>query len=167
MTDVRVIVTGPVGCGKSAVAGEIEIAMKAIGLPVRYADEREAQSEKNMTHADWAGYLDMYRPSVVLEERIEPKRSFPEAADGRPTTDEEALLFGAGCDPATARFVAQQLRHQGISLVRTELLERTVQAMERVTVFVTSRERIKRPEGEDLWQESIAAVRSALPTEGF
>ncbi|WP_053080518.1 hypothetical protein [Methylobacterium variabile] len=73
MAEVRVIVAGPVGCGKSAIAGEIEIAMRAIGVPVRFADEREAQSEKNMTHADWTGYLDMYQPSVVIEERIDPK----------------------------------------------------------------------------------------------
>ncbi len=57
MAEVRIIAAGPVGCGKSAVLGEIEIALRAIGLPVRYADEREAQSEKNMTHADWIEYL--------------------------------------------------------------------------------------------------------------
>lgn len=73
MSEIRVIVAGPVGCGKSAIAGEIEIAMKAIGVPVRYADEREAQSEKNMTGADWTGYLEMYQPTVVIEERIDPK----------------------------------------------------------------------------------------------
>jgi MoxR-like ATPase len=70
MSEIRIIVEGPVGCGKSAIAGEIEIAMRAIGVPVRFADEKEMRSEKNMTHADWTGYLEMYQPSVVIEERI-------------------------------------------------------------------------------------------------
>lgn len=53
----------------------------------------------------------------------QPVRSFPEAADGSPTTDEEVLLFGAGCDPETARFVARQLSRQGVTLVRTRVEE--------------------------------------------
>ncbi|TNC14868.1 hypothetical protein FF100_04630 [Methylobacterium terricola] len=118
MTNVRVIVAGPVGCGKSAVLGEIEIAMKAIGVPVRFADEKAFQAEKRMTRADWARDLDMYQPTVVLEERIEPERSFPEAADGRPASDEEVMLWAAGCDTETARFVAGQLQRQGVTLVR-------------------------------------------------
>ncbi|MXF23894.1 ead/Ea22-like family protein, partial [Escherichia coli] len=32
--EVLVVVSGFTGCGKSAIAGEIEIAMKAIGVPV-------------------------------------------------------------------------------------------------------------------------------------
>ncbi|ECA0404363.1 ead/Ea22-like family protein [Salmonella enterica subsp. enterica serovar Newport] len=35
--EVLVTVSGFTGCGKSAIAGEIEIAMKAIGVPVPYA----------------------------------------------------------------------------------------------------------------------------------
>ena len=69
MSEVTVTVSGPVGCGKSAIAGEIEIALKAIGVPVRYADEAAALSEKGMTHADWTSYLDMYKPSVVIVEQ--------------------------------------------------------------------------------------------------
>lgn len=70
-TIVTVTASGPVGCGKSAVLGEIEIALKAIGVPVRYADPSAAQSEKNMTGADWDEALALYRPTVVLVERIE------------------------------------------------------------------------------------------------
>lgn len=70
MSQITVTVSGPVGCGKSAIAGEIEIALKAIGVPVTYADEAAALSEKRMTHADWTGYLEMYRPSVVIVEQI-------------------------------------------------------------------------------------------------
>lgn len=72
MTEITVTVSGPVGCGKSAIAGEIEIALKAIGVPVVFADEKEMRSEKNMTGADWTGYLEMYKPSVVISEQIAP-----------------------------------------------------------------------------------------------
>lgn len=67
---VTITVSGPVGCGKSAVCGEIEIALRAIGLEVRFADERAWQSEKNLTHADWVGDLEMYRPIVLIKEEI-------------------------------------------------------------------------------------------------
>lgn len=67
---VTVTVSGPVGCGKSAIAGEIEIAMKAIGVPVAWADPVAARSEKNMTHADWQWAIDLYQPRVVLVEKI-------------------------------------------------------------------------------------------------
>lgn len=70
MTEVHVHIVGPVGCGKSAIMGEIEIAMRAIGVPVRFADPQKAQAEKNMTHANWQAYLDLYEPSVVLHEDI-------------------------------------------------------------------------------------------------
>jgi adenylylsulfate kinase-like enzyme len=70
MSEITVTVSGPVGCGKSSIAGEIEIALKAIGVPVRFADEKEMRSEKNMTGADWTGYLEMYKPSVVIVEQI-------------------------------------------------------------------------------------------------
>lgn len=71
VTEIFVTVSGPVGCGKSAVAGEIEIALRAIGLSVRYADAAAAQAEKNTTHADWQAYLEMYKPSVVLVEKVD------------------------------------------------------------------------------------------------
>ena len=71
MNEITVTISGPVGSGKSAVAGEIEIALKAVGVPVRYSDEKEARCEKNMTGADWTHYLEMYRPSVVLIEKLE------------------------------------------------------------------------------------------------
>jgi len=63
---VYVTVSGLTGSGKSAVMGEIEIALKAIGIPVEH--DAEFQSEKNMTHADWQDALDLYKPVVVLKE---------------------------------------------------------------------------------------------------
>lgn len=61
--EVLVTVAGFTGCGKSAVAGEIEIAMKAIGVPVTWAND---DSEKRMTGADW-----LTAPTVrIVEENI-------------------------------------------------------------------------------------------------
>ncbi len=65
---VTITVSGPCGSGKSALLGEIEIMCKALGLPVSYADEKRAQADKNMNHADWTSELEMYKPSVVLVE---------------------------------------------------------------------------------------------------
>ncbi|EOT2509873.1 hypothetical protein ACNDUN_004963, partial [Escherichia coli] len=48
--EVLVVVSGFTGCGKSAIAGEIEIAMKAIGVPVQWTN---GDAEKHMTGADW------------------------------------------------------------------------------------------------------------------
>jgi hypothetical protein len=57
-------------------------------------------------------------------------RSFPEAADGRPTTEEQAILFSVGLDPDTARFVADQLERQGYVLGREQdILERAIDRM--------------------------------------
>lgn len=66
--EVKITVSGPVGCGKSALLGEIEILMNALGVPVRYEKPDDARSEKGMTHADWQSALEMYAPSVVLIE---------------------------------------------------------------------------------------------------
>lgn len=68
MSTIHVHIVGPVGCGKSALAGEIEILCKALGLTVSWP---EGQSEKRMTGADWQSALEMYRPSVVIHESYE------------------------------------------------------------------------------------------------
>lgn len=70
---VYMTVSGLTGSGKSAVMGEIEIALKAIGIPVEH--DVEFQSEKNMTHADWQSALDLYKPTVVLKEANVPRLS--------------------------------------------------------------------------------------------
>lgn len=64
---VYVLVTGLTGVGKSAVLGEIEIAMLALGLSVE-TDDAHA-NERNCAHADWQSALDLYQPTVVLTER--------------------------------------------------------------------------------------------------
>lgn len=64
--EVYVEVSGLTGVGKSGVAGEIEIAMRALGLDVVWED---SENEKRLTHADWIGALEMYKPRVVIRER--------------------------------------------------------------------------------------------------
>lgn len=81
MTEVTITVSGPVGCAKSALLGEIEIMLKAMGVPVRYADEAAALAEKNGTHADWTDAIEMYKPSVVLVEKIERQAQLEARAD--------------------------------------------------------------------------------------
>jgi len=71
MNEVIITASGPVGSGKSALLGEIEIMLKALGIPVHYEDEAAAQIEKNLTHADWVAELESIKPSVVLAEKIE------------------------------------------------------------------------------------------------
>ncbi|MDD9239915.1 ead/Ea22-like family protein [Enterobacter roggenkampii] len=68
--EVLVTVAGFTGCGKSAIAGEIEIAMKAIGVPVKWAN---GDAEKRMTGADWLTAIEMYKPSVRIVEVNVPR----------------------------------------------------------------------------------------------
>lgn len=63
--EVLVTVAGFTGCGKSAIAGEIEIAMKAIGVPVTWVN---GDAEKRMTGADWLAAIEMYNPTVRIVE---------------------------------------------------------------------------------------------------
>ncbi|HIE5924953.1 TPA: hypothetical protein ACXN37_000190 [Stenotrophomonas maltophilia] len=64
--EVLVEVSGLTGSGKSAIAGEIEILCRALGLEVDWINGDE---EKRLTHADWIGALEMYKPKVVIVER--------------------------------------------------------------------------------------------------
>ncbi|EPX0830807.1 ead/Ea22-like family protein, partial [Escherichia coli] len=63
--EVLVVVSGFTGCGKSAIAGEIEIAMKSIGVPVKWTN---GDAEKRMTGADWLTAIEMYKPTVRIVE---------------------------------------------------------------------------------------------------
>jgi len=63
--NVMIIVTGLTGSGKTAICGEIEIALKAIGIPVEW---RNGHQEKNLNHADWQHDIKMYKPRVIIEE---------------------------------------------------------------------------------------------------
>ncbi|EJU2179748.1 ead/Ea22-like family protein [Escherichia coli] len=68
--EVLVVVSGFTGCGKSAIAGEIEIAMKAIGVPVQWTN---GDAEKRMTGADWLTEIEMYKPTVRIVEVNVPR----------------------------------------------------------------------------------------------
>ena len=68
MNEVTITAAGRAGSGKSALLGEIEILLKALGVPYRYADPKAAQVEKNLTHADWVGEIERIKPTVVLAE---------------------------------------------------------------------------------------------------
>ncbi|HAX3828859.1 TPA: ead/Ea22-like family protein [Escherichia coli] len=68
--EVLVVVSGFTGCGKSAIAGEIEIAMKAIGVPVKWTN---GDAEKRMTGADWLTAIEMYKPTVRIMEVNVPR----------------------------------------------------------------------------------------------
>ena len=67
--EVLVTVSGFTGSGKSAIAGEIEILCRALGLQVDWPD---GDPEKNMTHADWTAALEQYKPRVRIVERNVP-----------------------------------------------------------------------------------------------
>ncbi|HEA4630964.1 TPA: ead/Ea22-like family protein [Escherichia coli] len=68
--EVLVVVSGFTGCGKSAIAGEIETAMKAIGVPVQWTN---GDAEKRMTGADWLTAIEMYKPTVRIVEVNVPR----------------------------------------------------------------------------------------------
>ena len=68
--EVLVVVSGFTGCGKSAIAGEIEIAMKVIGVPVKWTN---GDAEKRMTGADWLTAIEMYKPTVRIVEVNVPR----------------------------------------------------------------------------------------------
>ncbi|TJA12018.1 ead/Ea22-like family protein [Escherichia coli] len=68
--EVLVVVSGFTCCGKSAIAGEIEIAMKAIGVPVQWTN---GDAEKRMTGADWLTAIEMYKPTVRIVEVNVPR----------------------------------------------------------------------------------------------
>lgn len=73
MSEVTITVSGEVGSGKSALMIELEIALKALGVPVRWADTDAERYEKNMSSGDAHHDLEMYKPSVVLVEEIKHK----------------------------------------------------------------------------------------------
>ncbi len=68
--EVLVVISGFTGCGKSAIAGEIEIAMKAIGVSVQWTN---GDAEKRMTGADWLTAIEMYKPTVRIVEVNVPR----------------------------------------------------------------------------------------------
>ena len=77
--EIAITASGPVGCGKSAILGEIELTLKSLGVPYRWADPEDVQAEKNLTHADWIAEIEATKPSVVLVEHHGPGKQAVEA----------------------------------------------------------------------------------------
>lgn len=67
MSKITVTVSGETGSGKSAIAGEIEIALKAIGVPVF------VQARDTMVVADYQHWIDLYKPEVTIFEQNIPR----------------------------------------------------------------------------------------------
>ncbi|HUC70404.1 MAG TPA: hypothetical protein VMS01_04350 [Stellaceae bacterium] len=77
MACVTVTVMGPTGSGKSRILGEIEIALKAIGVSVRWADADDRRSVNSEHWAEATGGWQPDFPVVVLKEinvPISPKK---------------------------------------------------------------------------------------------
>jgi dephospho-CoA kinase len=76
MSKVTVIVTGETGSGKSAIAGEIEIALKAIGVPVVWKDADREWWQKGNEY-----WIDLYKPEVTIIERNIPRAALAPEQD--------------------------------------------------------------------------------------
>jgi hypothetical protein len=127
--EVKIIVSGPVGSGKSALLGEIEIMLKALGVPVRYEDEAGAQAEKNGNHADWTAELEMYKPSVVLVEDMQWLRKDSAALQAQQGGDLHAAIMNLPAKPDEAwpggeqhayKFGHRDARHAAAELVAAQ-----------------------------------------------
>ena len=122
MNEVTITAAGRVGSGKSALLGEIEILLKALGVPYRYADPKAAQAEKNLTHADWVGVIEQVKPTVVLAEELASLKTLEQAQRERAIRRDALLTAARECDlhVAAAHHAAEEARaenQQGAELV--------------------------------------------------
>lgn len=81
---VTITVSGPTGSGKSKLLAEICATLKALNVPFTFADEPTRQgvtADMHEGHVDW---IDLYKPTVTLIERNEPR----EASHSQFTTKE-------------------------------------------------------------------------------
>lgn len=128
MSEVTITASGLVGSGKSALLGEIEILLRALGVPYRYADERAAAVERALTHADWIGELENTKPTVVLmeanpatEDLKNCTRYYPDALFvARSEARRETFLMAA----SECELAAQQSRHMVNNLAVDEVVAR-------------------------------------------
>lgn len=88
MAEVTLTASGPVESGKSAILASIaSILTNLLGVPVRH--DRSAIDADGMDAVSVRRYLEMYRPTVVLVERIEhsawqPIDTAPRSGFGKP-----------------------------------------------------------------------------------
>ncbi len=70
MKPVQIIAKSPVGCGKTGVLHELYIALRAIGVPVFYADPKAAESDRRLGTVDDMDRLIKEGLTVVLHEEL-------------------------------------------------------------------------------------------------
>ncbi len=129
MSEVTITAAGAVGSGKSALLGEIEVLLRALNIPYRYADEKAARVEKALTHADWIGELEATKPCVVLVEenpRVRAVTGPQQVSDqlfiARSEARRETFLMAASeCETA-----AQEQRGTVNTLHGKEIVERSL-----------------------------------------
>lgn len=68
MARVTVTVSGPTGSGKSRLAMEIEIALKALGINVEWCEEAQEREARLEAWAEQSGAWQVALPDVVLQE---------------------------------------------------------------------------------------------------
>jgi hypothetical protein len=68
MARVTVTVSGPTGSGKSRILAEIEIALKAVGVSVSWADPSDRRDVNSEHWADATGAWQPDLPEVILQE---------------------------------------------------------------------------------------------------
>ena len=68
MARVTVTVSGPTGSGKSRVALEIEVALKAAGVKVEWSDVDGLRQMEAEAHSEATGGWQPDMPEVVLQE---------------------------------------------------------------------------------------------------
>lgn len=111
--EVLVKVLGLTGSGKSAIAGEIEILCKALGLEVEWVNGDE---EKRLTHAEWIGALEMYKPKVVIAEQNIPRA----ALSAQPSPGDQDAL---DCIGRIEEVIEFRVPHDIYAAVHGELAE--------------------------------------------
>lgn len=71
---IKVEISGPIGSGKSAVAGVLANALNLAGADYRWEEE---QSEEQLTGGHWGTQLRNLKPEVVIEELATIDESAP------------------------------------------------------------------------------------------
>jgi adenylylsulfate kinase-like enzyme len=68
---VTVTISGPVGCGKTAVYVEVFIALKSMGLEIVHEDEDGFNSEINSGMGDSHDILTTFKPLIIMVEKVD------------------------------------------------------------------------------------------------
>ena len=76
MSEVKITVSGPVGCGKSNICWDVEESLSKLGYAVKWNDE----GEKNMSRK---GHPEDVEASITIEEKINDSRDPTARADAQ------------------------------------------------------------------------------------